>query len=338
MSSPLLLLLACGQDDPGDTGTTVADPVLTLVGDALPAALVSIWGTSASDVWTVGARDASGPLVYHWDGSAWTRLDMAGEVWDAWWVWGDGQGTVFISGSGAHMAKVDTASMAVTTSVIGDPAYTLFGTWGSGQSDVWSVGGDIAGPLPGGIFHYDGSSWTLNATATNDSTDGPRDAFKVWGRSANDVFVVGTRSLTQHWDGATWTDIDSPVDESVTLFTASGDSAGALAVGGQGNGQAQTMTATTATLAAPTPDLLAPGFLGVYDDDTTDPLVTGNNGTLWWYRSGTWERDARQPVTTRGLHAGWVDPDGGVWAVGGDLVNLDYGVIVYGGEAVPSSP
>lgn len=340
MHAMIALWWACG-DKPADTAHTGDDPTgpgsQTLVAELLPGALVTIWGVSAQDVWVGGAKGADGnALVYHWDGTAWTQLDTTGLDWDVWWLWGDGAGTLYMSGAGAHMATVDLATMAVSSQTIGDPAYTLFGTWGSGPSDVWAVGGDISGELPGGIFHNDGSGWTLQATASNDSTGGARDAFKVWGRSANDVFVVGTRSLTTHWDGSTWTDIDSPIDESVTLFTVSGDSAGAIAVGGQGNGTAQTMTASAATLAAPTPDQLAPGFLGVFDSDATDPLATGNNGTLWWYRGGAWERDARDEATTRGLHAGWVDPDGGVWAVGGDLVALVDGVVVYAGDDPPT--
>src|SRR4029079_3696087 len=40
------------------------------------AALLSVNGTSAGDVWMVGADDGSGALVLHGDGSDWRREDV----------------------------------------------------------------------------------------------------------------------------------------------------------------------------------------------------------------------------------------------------------------------
>ncbi len=346
----LLLFTACGDAGDAkesgaiDTNSTTdsykpPDPeaLFVAVGDGLSAALVSVWGSSATDVWVGGARDVAGALVYHYDGTSWTRLDTTGLNWDVWWLWGDGAGTLFMAGSQGNVARVDIATSTITTEVLGDAAYTYFGTWGTSANDVWAVGGDILGDLPGAIYHFDGVAWSLAANASTRS-DGvsQRDAFKVWGRSATDVFVVGTGSLTMHWDGSAWSDIDSPIDESVTLFTVAGDGASAIAVGGASNGQAQTMTDTTAALASPTPDQIAPGFLGVYDREGMDPVASGNNGSIWWYRTGVWAKDTRASATFRGLHAVWVDPGGGLWAVGGDLNALTDGVVVYAGaDSVP---
>ncbi len=331
-----VLLVACGPDKVADTSVPPAAD-LVLIADGLPATLVTVWGSSATDVWVGGAQDASGPLVYHYDGATWTRLDTTGLTWDVWWLWGDGAGTLFMAGSKGNVARVDIASSTITVDAVGDPAYTMFGTWGTSASDAWAVGGDILGDQPGGIFHWDGSAWSLSAEASPRTDGTQRDAFKVWGRSASDVFVVGTSALTMHWDGSAWTDIVSPLDPSITLFTMSGDADGTLAVGGQGNGLAQTVTADSATAASPDIEQLAAGFLGVYDREGMDPIVSTTNGVFWWYRSdGVWEKDTRTPITSRGLHAVWVDPDGGVWSVGGDLAVLTYGVIVYAGnDTVP---
>ena len=74
-------VFACG-DEPGPPGTGGGGaggmaPTWTLVHDKLPGALLSVWGTSESDVWTVGgdARDGTGPLVLHYDGTAWSRVE-----------------------------------------------------------------------------------------------------------------------------------------------------------------------------------------------------------------------------------------------------------------------
>ena len=54
---------------------------------ALPGALLSISGTSPTDVYAVGAdpEDGRGPLVVHYDGASWERLD-SGATGDLWWI------------------------------------------------------------------------------------------------------------------------------------------------------------------------------------------------------------------------------------------------------------
>ena len=66
------LLCACG-------GTQeVSSPAWQIVEPHLDSALLSVWGTSASDVWAAGsdARDGQGPLVLHFDGASWQRLPI----------------------------------------------------------------------------------------------------------------------------------------------------------------------------------------------------------------------------------------------------------------------
>jgi hypothetical protein len=89
----------------------------------------------------------------------------------------------------------------------------------------------------------------------------------------------------------------------------------------------------------PPPTALAPGFIGVYDHPDHDPVATAATGAIWRYSGGSWEPDACAPATSYGLHAAWVDDDGGIWAAGGDLNSLNYGVMVYSGDRdVPQFP
>ena len=90
-----LTLVACGGDkdaasdsgQPGDSPTTGPDtdidptdtpspgePQHGLLADGLGGAILSVWGDSASNVWAVGADDGEGPLVLHYDGTAWERV------------------------------------------------------------------------------------------------------------------------------------------------------------------------------------------------------------------------------------------------------------------------
>src|SRR5262245_43354297 len=42
----------------------------SLVFNKLPGALISVWGTSENDVWTVGGDPGDGPTVLHYDGTS----------------------------------------------------------------------------------------------------------------------------------------------------------------------------------------------------------------------------------------------------------------------------
>ena len=58
-----------------------------VVHEDLDGALLSVWGTSASDVWAVGGDvgDGMGPLVIHFDGTSWV------ESWDGSTIGADGK-------------------------------------------------------------------------------------------------------------------------------------------------------------------------------------------------------------------------------------------------------
>ena len=104
----------------------------TADGLSLPAGwdyghLLSMWGSSASDIYTVGwAYNAVGhrmPLLYHSDGTGWTEAALSLPV-----GWLDGQ---------------------------------LFGVWGSSANNIYAVGQGVdefgqAFPL---FYHNDGSGW-----------------------------------------------------------------------------------------------------------------------------------------------------------------------------------
>jgi hypothetical protein len=320
-----------GDDDDDDTSSADA---FQLIGDALPSALLSISCTTASDVWMVGPDQGTGPAVYHYDGAAWSTRDT-GTSGDFWWVWNDGQGSLWIIGEGSRLVKHDIAAGTFTEEVIGNPAYTLFGIWGSSPTDVFAVAADVSGAAPGEVYHYDGTAWTSIYTLPNAPVSGNlRQPFKVWGTSSSDVWVVGTNALATHWDGTAFTDHVVPMNASSTLFTVHGTSSSDVwAVGGFGNAMVMHWDGTTWTDDSPPPAAIAPGFTGVFADDTLGPVAAGNNGAIWRRDAeGVWAPDPRTPATTWNFHAVWVDPDDGIWACGGDLVNLDYGVIVYGGD------
>ncbi len=59
----------------------------------------------------------------------------------------------------------------------------LFGVWGSGPADVFTVG------AYGRILHYDGVSWTAQESGA------ARYLYAVWGSAGTHVFAVGDGGL-----------------------------------------------------------------------------------------------------------------------------------------------
>jgi hypothetical protein len=69
-----------------------------------------------------------------------------------------------------------------------------------------------------------------------------------------------------------------------------------------------------------------------------DQYVTvGEFGTVLRRGSNGWSSDKR--VTDQNLHAAWIDPTGGMWAVGGhyDTPPMRDGVLIHRGDPVPAS-
>lgn len=118
--------------------------------------LWGIWGTADDDMWTVGG-DLPGdePVLAHYDGSAWSLMGIP---------------------------ALDRESDA------------LFKVWGSGPSDVFSVG------QSGVILHFDGSEWTQQLAGT------ASDLISLWGTGPNEVVAVGGRAtgVIARYDGQAW--------------------------------------------------------------------------------------------------------------------------------------
>ncbi|MEZ4241102.1 MAG: hypothetical protein R3F59_34075 [Myxococcota bacterium] len=345
-SVALALLIGCSGDkgkDSGDTGgdttPTGAEPYAVL-GDYnnLPsAALLSIWGTCDTDMFVVGADDGSGPVVLHYDGTGWRRI-QTGSTGDLWWVWSDGGDLVWFSGEAGRVLTYSRSADAVTSEeVVTDPAMKMFGLWGSGPTDIWTVGGDIQGNQDGVIVHYDGTQWTEAHRVSKDPTDNltTRQAFKVWGAAANDVWVVGTNALISHWDGSVWTDQPQSVYHTAPLFTVSGTGPNDVtAVGGGGNAQSAHFDGSSWTDVSPPPYDAVPSFNGVKAVSGVGTVACGFGGSIYWFDGTTWSADPRPRPTPLDFHACWIDDQGATWAIGGDLTNLSEGVIVYSGDRV----
>ena len=310
-----LVLVACGSSDPSWKSVRQHEP----------AALLSVWGASTSDVWVVGARTelSGGPTVLHYDGHAWRRVDPGQPDLDLWWVFGFAGGDVLFGGSGGTILRYRSGAFEkLATPRPG----TIFGIWGAVDNDVWAVGdGGAAGGI---VWHYDGTQWTEPPLPPGV----PGRVFKVHGQAANDVWISCADGSTLHWQGTALereqTGITAPLFSVVTTPERT------IAVGGDNAAGQIAERSGGAWMTAPF--AVAAAWRGAAARDS-DVYAVGEDGVVA-HREDTGWAPLRQPLTQGNFHAAWVDPDGGLWGVGGDFDRLpltaDGFLLYYGADTI----
>ena len=293
----------------------------TIVDAGLPAALISIWGSSADDIWAVGAEpeDGAGPLVFHFDGSSWRRIDT-GRIGDLWWVFGFEGGPVFMGGEGGMLLRWEGNRL----SRMQPPGNgTVFGIWGVSPDDLWAVGGNV---IDGAfVWRYDGERWREAEGFPAEQYKG-HSMFKVWGRSAEDVWMVGTKGLALHYRGGEILRVPTGVTQ--TLFTVHGNSSRAVAVGGAGADGKLLQQDGGGWIDVTPPD--TPHIIGVHMTEQ-EGYAVGVGSTVSSWDGKRWRKVETGIDLSEAFHTVWIDPDGGVWAVGGRVVEppLEDGVMAY---------
>ncbi|MDP2306626.1 MAG: hypothetical protein Q8P18_11445 [Pseudomonadota bacterium] len=315
--SQLLPLLAACTSTADDTA---AEQGWAVVGEGLDSALLSIWGTAWNDVWVVGADSGSGGVLLHFDGAAWARVGDLGPG-DAWAIEGTDT-TLWISGAGGRLFRYDLASGQLSTDQL-DSALVFFGVWPASPTDAWAVGGspdDSADPAV--IYHFDGTAWTDIGIASEPTAEAT--FFKVSGTAADDVWVVGDAGNARHYDGSSWSTV--PTGITANLFGIRGR----YAVGGSFNGAILAWNGSAFIEETP---LYSYQFTGISDDGVHTPTAVGTQGQVFLRGDAGWDPDPAEAVTLQDLHAVWIDPEGGTWAVGGHLSSppLIHGVVIYKG-------
>jgi hypothetical protein len=322
-------LAACGDGGGGSW---------QLVARGQGAALMSVGGTSASDVYAVGADHGSGPAVVHYDGHAWKTL-VTGQPGDLWWLQAFAGGPVFMGGANANVLRYDGSSFERMLTP-GLPKCTVFGVWGASPTDVYAVGSVAGGN--GFIWHFDGQAWTEvalpDSVPTFPNGDNP-GLFKVWGSGASDVWVVGDLGVVLHKTTGDFELVASGTNQRLFTIAGSGAGGAVVAVGGGGLGVVLEEAGGSFSSAAIGD---APLLQGVALAPDGTGLATGQGGAVYARTSaGAWSAQTLPfAIDAESLHAVWLDPDGGAWAVGGNVLStrLDDGTLVRRGPAVSPLP
>jgi hypothetical protein len=211
-------------------------------------ALWSVAAISSTDVWAVGqicTWSTFQTLTEHWDGSAWTVVPSPNQpradssvltavvalASDNVWAAGDfePQGKyitepLFEHWDGTQWSIVSSPGPANASNVLNGIAATS-------ANDLWAVGYSQLKPsyreVPL-IEHYDGGGWSVVASpfAAQSLYNG---LYGVTAVSPNDVWAVGYQNensqgqngagLIEHWDGTSWSLVDSPIAGSATSLT-----------------------------------------------------------------------------------------------------------------------
>lgn len=266
--------------------------------------LTGVVAFGPADAWAVGyVGDADGirTLTLRWDGTRWTRVPSPNPSSQRNWL-------------------TDVS--------------------GSSPSDVWAAGSywNEARERRTLLMHWDGASWK---TAPSPNVDGKENLLNgVAVVSPTDAWAVGSaldasfsgRTLTQHWDGASWTIVPSPNPGesgvgSNLLSVAAASSTDVWAVGDIDTGGFVMGTLTehwdgTEWLAVPSPT--------VPDGALLDKVAADRSGAVWavgWRQVGEWT----QPLAMRRTGTEWLTVD----APSFDGVTADFsGVTVLGPDDV----
>lgn len=317
----LAILVACHRE-PAETGDTAVDPRRwEVLHEDLPGVLLSISGRSSTDYWVVGANGGAGPEVHRWDGAAWTAPDP-GVSANLWWVFAQGDASVWLSGDAGTLVRYDRAADAFQT-VATPTTATLFGVWGPSDDVQYTVGGFVGGGegAAGVILRIDAGVASA-VTGLPAEVDPDEIYFKVWGSGPSDVWVVGDHGGMLHWDGHAWTRRVMP--DAPRLVTISGSGADDRVIVG-GDPQGAIFAWTDGAWEDVSPSHLPP-LNGVFVGPGGVAAATGFFGTALERVDGAW-LSLPPAERSQDWHAAWVDENGAIYAAGGNFMNLTSGAL-----------
>ncbi len=316
------------NDDPRVTASppdasSTSDQGWNAVFEDLDAPLLSVWGPSGDRAFFVGEHG----LVIERDGNDWLRWDVPTEE-SLWWVWGRSPRDVYAGGESGTVLHLDGDRWRSLDAGL-EPDETVWGIWGSGEV-VWLVGGRARTNGPGFVVRGDADGWVRlsNGTLPN--------LYKVWGRTAEEVYVVGAKSSLYALTDNRLQEVNlgGAGESPEPLFTVSGNADGSVfAVGGAAHALAFELGAA-GFAAVP---FETSGLNGVSVSDAGDVVVVGLFGAIRERIGRDWlEHDL---FINRHYHAAMALDDG-AYAVGGDLLvsgDERRGLIVARGQARPDA-
>jgi hypothetical protein len=241
-----------------------------------PVTVSDLAARGPGEAWATGyehAADGLRPMLYRWDGTAWSRdttfpgagelgrLDTVQFVGDEVWIFHirEGAGEILRRSAGGWSA------------VPLPQALWTYQDFAAVPGAAWVVGEDDTGLK---VLHYDGSGWTTQSTP-----DGVLYLMGITARTATDAWAwadTATGTAVLRWDGTAWRDAKVPLPSTSNVHTIMLEPSGRVTIGGSQytDGVARTylMTWNGHTWRTTYPPL---------GDTYTEAMVRGPDGALW---------------------------------------------------------
>ena len=224
--------LAAGNSGPG--WTIVKSPNTT------EQNLAAVSCASLADCWAVGnyvnTAGFAQTLTEHWDGSAWKIVaspnssaseynylegvicNSTSDCFATGWV-RQNDGTESTATYLSLIEHWNGVSWSIATSANpGTKRNKLWGVTCNLASDCWTVGiyRNTTGSIHTLVEHWDGTAWSV-VTSPNTSTSQQNDLYSIACASSSDCWAIGnyftsgvSQTLTEHWDGVSWSIVASP--------------------------------------------------------------------------------------------------------------------------------
>ncbi len=172
-----------------------------------PTDLAGIWALAANRVYAVASRDADNPnlpVLLYFNGYGWSNaLAEQPELADLpslAAIAGTDDGQIYAVGNDSTILHYNGERWNLVDLADDIPPLRFRDLWVSPEGHVFVV----AQPLsdsdgPAAVLRYDGEEWIYDQ-----SLDSNFVLNAVWGRAADDVYVVGDVGTIRHFDGETW--------------------------------------------------------------------------------------------------------------------------------------
>jgi hypothetical protein len=226
----------------------------------------------------------------------------------------------------------------------------LLDIWGSSENDIYAGGYPNGGGFSGRLYHYDGVAWSpvqmsshpitniWGTSATNVYIAGFSGVmhyngnvwqlvrtgffFGIWGLGTNNVYAVGSSGKIDHYDGTTWSSMQSGVSNVLADVWGSSNN-DVFAVGDSG-----VILHYDGIKWSPMSSGTSQYLYGVGGNSGNDVYAVGDFGTVLHYNNGMWSQ-INQALTTETLKGIWGSSPSDIYIVGIDGTVLHYDGIAW---------
>jgi hypothetical protein len=216
---------------------------------------MAIWGTSSHDLWIVTHQG-----IEHYDGIRWT-IEVAIDAISGPAIWGSAHDDVWVSGSFGVLLHYDGRAWRETSA----SGHLLHGGLATAPGDVWGA--------TESLHHYDGAGWI--ETPLVGEING------IWSQAPDDVWMVGTHGVIQHFDGVQWTTTSAGDRKLLGVWASADDDVWVVGAAGtllHYDGAAWTEVASGTTNM----------LLEVYGTSASDVWGVGLRGTILHFDGREW--------------------------------------------------